>query len=151
MVKLVLELQILKKALDIVGDIKTTGAGSFGHTIYRNSKITVKQEASGHTGGYPLGLSPATQHPEGSITIYKESNPPGTNRISNGGGSSTCLLSLISDFGDKNDDAHLGGSIIFTTGTKNTAGTVGHVRTFASIYGGRVGAHTNFSGEMIFM
>jgi hypothetical protein len=132
------------------GSIKTTGQGSFGLNSYRNSKITVVQEASGHTAGYPLGLTLESHHPEGSITIYKESNIPATDRISNGGGSSTCLLSLISDFGDNNNTAHLGGSIIFTTGTKNSSGSHGHVRPFASIYGGRVGPHTDYSGEMIF-
>ena len=128
----------------------TTSKLNINHTAYSNALITVKQDKTGHLGGYPLGNTISTHHPDGTITIYKESDLPSTDRISNGGGNTNCLLSLISDFGVNNSDDHLGGSIIFTTGTKNESETAGHVKPFASIYGGRVGAYTNFLGEIIF-
>ena len=128
----------------------TTSKLNINHTAYSNALITVKQDKTGHLGGYPLGNTISTHHPDGTITIYKESELTSTDRISNGGGNTNCLLSLISDFGVNNSNDHLGGSIIFTTGTKNESETAGHVKPFASIYGGRVGAYTNFLGEIIF-
>ena len=113
-----------------------------------SSKVTIKQ---GTDFGTDLNFRKRGQ-PVGALTIAKKhiANENGLSNTSDGGGNNNCMLSLISDFGTNNDATHAGGSIQFSTQSRNSSNQ-GHGQPYAGIYGGRITDYNDsYKGELIF-
>ena len=119
--------------VNINNNLNTEGIVSIGTNIsHLSSKVTIKQ---GTGFGRDINFRERAQ-PVGVLTIAKKhtANENGVSNISDGGGNNNCMLSLINDFGTNNDATHAGGSIQFSTQSRDGS-NAGHGQPYAGIYG----------------
>ena len=104
-------------------------------------------------GAYSIGYNASYQE-AASLKIFQHLPiSSSTYRISDGGGNGDPAINIVTNYigSGANSTSHLGGSIQFTTQTRDNPTSGGaHGQAYAAIYGGRHSGYTNYEGEMIF-
>ena len=104
-------------------------------------------------GNYYIGYNSSYQESASLKILQHLPISSSTYRTSDGGGNGDPAINIVASYvgSGANSTSHLGGSIQFTTQTRDNPTSGGaHGQAYAGIYGGRHSGYTNYEGEMIF-
>ena len=136
--------------------MRITDAGNVGigtTSPDRGLCILDNQNTGQSIGIYSIGYNASYQE-AASLKIFQHLPiSSSTYRISDGGGNGNPAINIVTNYigSGANSTSHLGGSIQFTTQTRDNPTSGGaHGQAYAAIYGGRHSVYDNYEGEMIF-
>ena len=139
-----------------VPSMMINGSGTVGigtRNLDRGLCILDNQNTGQSIGNFYIGYNSSYQESASLKILQHLPISSSTYRTSDGGGNGDPAINIVASYvgSGANSTSHLGGSIQFTTQTRDNPTSGGaHGQAYAAIYGGRHSGYTNYEGEMIF-